>query len=177
MIGTKWIFRNKIDEQGNVVRNKARLVAQGYNQKEEIDFDKTFAPMARLEVIRMLCAYASHRKFLLFQIDVKSAFLNGNLKEEVYVEEPPEFESFEKTHHVFKLIKALYRQKQAPRAWYKWLSKFLLENGFTKGNVDKTLFTKLNNKDILIVQVNMDDIIFGVSNKVLGENFCKANTG
>ncbi|KAH9767789.1 hypothetical protein KPL71_011399 [Citrus sinensis] len=116
IIGTKWVFRNKMDESGVVVRNKARLVAQGYNQEEGIDFDETFAPVARLESIRMLLAYACHKDFILYQMDVKSAFLNGYIMEEVYVKQPPGFENEKFPDHVYKLSKALYGLKQAPRA-------------------------------------------------------------
>jgi len=108
IIGTKWVFRNKLDESGNVVRNKARLVAKVYNQEEGIDFDKTFVPVARLEAIRILLAFASHMGIKLFQMDVKCAFLNGFLQEEVYVEQLPGFENPDFPTHVFKLQKALY---------------------------------------------------------------------
>ena len=120
------MFRNKLDEASKVVRNKARLVAQGYNQQEGIDFTETFAPVARLEAIRILLAFVAHKNIILYQMDVKSAFLNGFIEEEVYVEQPPGFESFEKPNNVFKLKKALYGLKQAPRDWYERLSKFLL---------------------------------------------------
>ncbi|GJZ54210.1 retrovirus-related pol polyprotein from transposon TNT 1-94 [Tanacetum coccineum] len=117
VIGTKWVFRNKLDENGIVSRNKARLVAQGYNQQEGIDYDETYAPVARLESIRILLAYACALDFKLFQMDVKSAFLNGFINEEVYVAQPPGFIDFEKSDHVYKLKKALYGLKQAPKAW------------------------------------------------------------
>ena len=117
VIGTKWIFKNKQDEHGIVVRNKARLVAQGYSQVEGIDFGETFAPVARLESICILLAYAAHHNFKLQQMDVKSAFLNGPLKELVYVKQPPGFEDPDFPNHVYKLDKALYGLKQAPRAW------------------------------------------------------------
>ncbi|CAL9078717.1 unnamed protein product, partial [Musa textilis] len=114
----------------------ARLVAKGFNQEEGIDYEETFAPVARLEAIRMLLAYASSKDFKLFQMDVKSAFLNGFISEEVYVEQPPRFENSLFPNHVFKLTKALYGLKQAPRAWYERLSSFLISNDFTKGKVD-----------------------------------------
>src|SRR3954462_1075426 len=133
IIGTRWIFRNKLDEDGNIIRNKARLVAQGYNQQEGIDYDETYAPVARLEAIRILLAYAAHKGIKLFQMDVKSAFLNGFLNEEVFVKQPPGFEDSKFPNHVFKLTKALYGLKQAPRAWYERLSLFLLENNFSRG--------------------------------------------
>ncbi|KAL4323400.1 hypothetical protein GQ457_11G026390 [Hibiscus cannabinus] len=115
-IGTKWVFRKKLDESGNIVRNKARLVAQGYTQEEGIDFEETYAPVARMGAIRMLLAFACHHEFKLFQMDVKSAFLNGFINEEVYVDQPPGFEDPKFSNHVFKLSKALYGLKQAPRA-------------------------------------------------------------
>ena len=171
VIGTKWVFRNKLDESGLVVRNKARLVAQGYNQEEGIDYDETFAPVARLEAIRILLAFACHKNFTLYQMDVKSAFLNGYIMEEVYVEQPPGFENCDLPNHVYKLTKALYGLKQAPRAWYDRLSSFLLENGFVMGKVDTTLFIKHKHHDILVVQIYVDDIIFGATNSSLCEEF------
>ncbi len=176
IIGTKWVFKNKLDESGIITRNKARLVAKGYNQEEGIDFEETYAPVARLEAIRLLLAYASSMDFKLYQMDVKSAFLNGFIQEEVYVEQPPGFENFEKPNHVFKLKKALYGLKQAPRAWYERLSKFLLENDFQRGKVDKTLFIKASKKDILLVQIYVDDIIFGATNDSLCNEFSKLMT-
>ncbi|GJV80126.1 retrovirus-related pol polyprotein from transposon TNT 1-94 [Tanacetum coccineum] len=124
IIGTKWVFRNKLDENGVVSRNKARLVAQGYNQQEGIDYDETYAPVARLESIRILLAYACALDFKLFQMDVKSSFLNGFINEEVYVAQPSGFIDFEKPDHVCKLKKALYGLKQAPKAWYDRLKAF-----------------------------------------------------
>ncbi|GKD02589.1 retrovirus-related pol polyprotein from transposon TNT 1-94 [Tanacetum coccineum] len=118
IIGTKWVYRNKLDENGVVSRNKARLVAQGYNQQEGIDYNETYAPVARLESIRILLAYACALDFKLFQMDVKSAFLNGFINEEVYVAQPPGFIDFAKPNHVYRLKKMLYGLKQAPKAWY-----------------------------------------------------------
>ena len=171
IIGTKWVFRNKLDETGIITRNKARLVAKGYNQEEGIDYEETYAPVARLEAIRMLLAYACIMNFKLYQMDVKSAFLNGFIQEEVYVDQPPGFENYKLPNHVFKLKKALYGLKQAPRAWYERLSKFLLEKGFTRGKVDTTLFIKNRNHDILLVQIYVDDIIFGATNESLCKEF------
>ncbi|GJY32888.1 retrovirus-related pol polyprotein from transposon TNT 1-94 [Tanacetum coccineum] len=118
IIGSKWVFRNKRDETRIVIKNKARLVAQGYNQQEGIDYDETFSLVARLEAIRIFLAFATYMNFIVYQMDVKSAFLNGKLKEEVYLKQPPGFESNEFPNHVCKLDKALYGLKQAPRAWY-----------------------------------------------------------
>ncbi|BBG92903.1 transposable element gene [Prunus dulcis] len=169
VIGTKWIFKNKTDEQGNVVRNKARLVAQGYTQMEGIDFDETFAPVARLESVRLLLAIACHLKFKLYQMDVKTAFLNGILNEEVFVEQPKGFEDPHHPNDVFRLKKALYGLKQAPRAWYERLSSHLLRNDYVRGSVDKTLFVKRFKNDVLIAQVYVDDIVVASceKNKVL----------
>jgi hypothetical protein len=127
VIGTKWVFRNKQDEHGVVTRNKARLVAQGFTQIEALDFGETYALVARLESIRILLAYVVHHDFKLYQIDVKSAFLNGPLSKVVYVEQPPGFEDPKHPDHVYKLNKALYGLKQAPRAWYDCLKDFLLK--------------------------------------------------
>ncbi|WVZ75586.1 hypothetical protein U9M48_023625, partial [Paspalum notatum var. saurae] len=139
LIGTKWVFKNKQGENGMVVRNKAKLVAQGFYQKEGIDYEETFAPVARLEAIRILLAFAASNVFKLQQMDVKSAFLNGFIEEEVYVRQPPGFESARFPDRVYKLRKALYGLKQAPRAWYARLKSFLLKFGFVMGSVDKTL--------------------------------------
>ncbi|WVZ89201.1 hypothetical protein U9M48_035633 [Paspalum notatum var. saurae] len=168
VIGTKWVFRNKQDDEGNIVRNKARLVAKGYSQVEGIDFGETFAPVARLEAIRFLLAYASHHDMKLYQMDVKSAFLNGYINEIVYVEQPPGFEDPNHPNHVYRLSKALYGLKQAPRAWYESLRDFLIEKGFTIGRVDTTLFIKKMNNDLFVCQVYVDDIIFGSTN----EEYC-----
>jgi hypothetical protein len=141
VVGTKWVFRNKQNEHGVVTRNKAQLVAKGYSQVEGLDFNETYLPVARLESICILLAYATYHGFKLYQMDVKSAFLNGPIKEEVYVEQPPGFEDNEYPNHVYKLSKALYGLKQAPRAWYECLRDFLITNGFKVGKADPTLFT------------------------------------
>ncbi|GJX62393.1 putative ribonuclease H-like domain-containing protein, partial [Tanacetum coccineum] len=141
-IGTKWVFRNKKDERGIVVKNKARLVAQGQNQEEGIDYDEVFAPIAKIEAIRLFLAYASFKHFVVYQMDVKSAFIYGNIEEEVYVCQPPGFDDPDFPDKVYKVEKALYGLHQAPRAWYETLSTYLLENGFHRGQIDKTLFIK-----------------------------------
>ncbi|GJZ07588.1 retrovirus-related pol polyprotein from transposon TNT 1-94 [Tanacetum coccineum] len=151
IIGTKWVFRNKLDKNGIVSRNKARLVAQGYNQQEGINYDETYAPVARLESIRILLSYACALDFKLFQMDVKSAFLNGFINEEVYVAQPPGFIDFEKPDHVYKLKKALYGLKQAPKAWYDRLKAFLIKHEYKIGMVDNTLFTKKKSSNLIIV--------------------------
>ncbi|WVZ83822.1 hypothetical protein U9M48_030921 [Paspalum notatum var. saurae] len=172
-IGTKWVFKNKWGENGMVVRNKARLVAQGFCQKEGIDYEEAFAPIARLEVIRILLAFAASKGFKLQQMDVKSAFLNGFIEEEVYVRQPPGFESAKFPDRVYKLRKALYGLKQAPRAWYARLKSFPLKSGFEMGSVDKTLFLLSHGGDTLIVQIYVDDIIFGGSSHALVSSFAE----
>ncbi|GJX61394.1 putative ribonuclease H-like domain-containing protein [Tanacetum coccineum] len=172
-IGTKWVFRNKKDERGIVIRNKARLVAQGYTQEERIDYDEVFAPVARIEAIRLFLAYASFKDFVVYQMDVKSAFLYGKIEEEVYVCQPPGFEDPDFPDRVYKVEKALYGLHQAPRAWYETLSTYLLDNGFQRGKIDKTLFIKRHKGDILLVQVYVDDIIFGSTKKELCNAFEK----
>jgi len=173
IIGTKWAFKNKLDELGTVIRNKARLVVQGYNQEEGIDYEETFAPVARLKAIRILIAFAAHMGIKLYQMDAKSVFLNGYLKEEVYVKQSPGFESPDFPNHVFELDKALYGLKQALRAWYEWLSSFLIENDFQRGKIDNTLFLKSKEEHLLIVQVYVDDIVFGATNNDLCDEFSK----
>nr|GFD32107.1 retrovirus-related Pol polyprotein from transposon TNT 1-94 [Tanacetum cinerariifolium] len=142
VIKTKWIFKNKKDESSSVIQNKATLVAVGYSQQEGIDYDETFAPVARIEAIRLFLAYAAHKDFTIFQMDIKATFLNGILKEEVYVGQPPSFVSKQYPDHVYDLDKALYGLKQAPPAWYDLLSQFLIDSGFQKGSIDITLFIK-----------------------------------
>ncbi|GJR25585.1 putative ribonuclease H-like domain-containing protein [Tanacetum coccineum] len=166
-IGTKWVFRNKKDERGIMVRNKARFIAQGYTQEEGIDYDEVFAPVARIEAIRLFLAYASFKDFVVYQMDVKSAFLYGKIEEEVYVCQLPGFEDPDYPDRVYKVEKALYGLHQAPRAWYETLSTYLLDNGFQKGKIDKTIFIKRHKGDIFLVQVYVDDIIFSLTNKKL----------
>ncbi|KAJ9542292.1 LOW QUALITY PROTEIN: hypothetical protein OSB04_028798 [Centaurea solstitialis] len=164
IIDLKWIFKNKKNEDGIVTRNKARLVAKGFKQQAGIDYDETFAPVARIEAIRIFLAYAAHKNFTVYQMNVKTAFLNSELKEEVYVSQREGFVDCTKPTHVYILDKALYGLKQAPRAWYDHLSNTLLDNGFYKGKIDPTLFIKTEGDDILLVQIYVDDIIFGSTN-------------
>jgi hypothetical protein len=176
VVGTKWVFRNKQDEHGVVTRNKARLVAKGYAQVTGLDFEETFAPVARLESIRILLAYAAHHSFRLFQIDVKSAFLNGPIKEEVYVEQPHGFEDERYPDHVCKISKALYGLKQAPKAWYECLRDFLITNAFKVGKADPTLFIKTCDGDLFVCQIYVDDIIFSSTNQKSCEEFSRVMT-
>ncbi|GJS38474.1 putative ribonuclease H-like domain-containing protein [Tanacetum coccineum] len=165
--------RNKKDERGIVIKNKARLVAQGYTQEEGIDYNEVFAPVARIEAIRLFLAYASFKDFVVYQMDVKSAFLYGKIEEEVYVCQPLGFEDPDFPDRVYKVEKALYGLHQAPRAWYETLLTYLLDNGFQRGKIDKTLFIRRDKGDILLVQVYVDDIIFGSTKKSLCTEFEK----
>jgi hypothetical protein len=149
------------------------IVAQGYTQVEGLDFGETYAPVARLEAIRILLAYACAHNIKLNQMDVKSTFLNGYINKEFYVEQPSSFEDEKKPNHVYKLKKALYGLKQAPRAWYERLMDFLLSKGFIMGKVDTTLFTKKIGKDLFVLQIHVDDIIFGSTNQDYCEEFGK----
>ncbi|GKD14293.1 retrovirus-related pol polyprotein from transposon TNT 1-94 [Tanacetum coccineum] len=162
--------KNKRDEENIVIRNKARLVAKRYGQKEGIDFEESFAPVARLEVVWLFVAYAAHKSFPVYQMDVKTAFLNEPLKEEVYVNQPDEFIDPHHPDKVYRLKKALYGLKQAPRAWYDELSNFLVSKEFSKGSIDPTLFITKKGEDILLVQIYIDDIIFGSTNPKLSKN-------
>jgi hypothetical protein len=167
------VWKNKEGEKGEVARNKSRLVAQGFSQKEGIGYEETFAPVARLEAIRILLAFSVAKGFKLHQMDVKSAFLNGVLEEEMYVRQPQGSESEKYPHRVYKLRKALYGLKQAPRAWYGRLRGFLFERGFEMGKVDQTLFLLRQGRDILIVQVYVDDIDFGGMSNSLVARFAE----
>ncbi|GJY68928.1 retrovirus-related pol polyprotein from transposon TNT 1-94, partial [Tanacetum coccineum] len=173
VITLKWIYKVKLDELGGILKNKARLVARGYRQEEGIDFEESFAPVARLEAIRIFLAFAAHMNMVVYQMDVKTAFLNGNLREEVYVSQPDGFVDKDNPNHVYKLKKALYGLKQAPRAWYDMLSSFLISQDFSKGSVDPTLFIRRDGKELLLVQIYVDDIIFAASTPELCDLFSK----
>nr|GEY27332.1 putative ribonuclease H-like domain-containing protein [Tanacetum cinerariifolium] len=173
IIGTKWIFRNKKDERGIVIMNKAIFFAQGHTQEEGINYEEVFAPVARIEAIRLFLAYASFMGFIVYQMDVKSAFLYRTIEEEVYVCQPPGFEDPDHPEKIYKVVKAIYGLHQAPRAWYETLANYLLENGFQRSKIDQTLFIKRQEGDILLVQIYVDDIIFGVTNKDLCKSFEK----
>ncbi|GKE54726.1 putative ribonuclease H-like domain-containing protein, partial [Tanacetum coccineum] len=172
-LSTKWVFKNKKDERGIMIRNKARLVAQRYTQEEGIVYDEVFAPVAKIEAIRLFLAYAAFKDFVVYQMDVKNAFLYGKIEEEVYVCQPPGFEDPDFPDRVYKVEKALDALHQAPRAWYETLSTYMLDNEFQKGKIDKTLFIKRYKGDILLVQVYMNDIIFGSTKKELCNAFKK----
>nr|GEU69824.1 retrovirus-related Pol polyprotein from transposon TNT 1-94 [Tanacetum cinerariifolium] len=170
-IRTKWVLKNKKDKRWIVIRNKARLVAQGHTQEERIDYDEVFAPVVRIEAIRLFLAYASFMGFIVYQMDVKSAFFYGTIDEDVYVMQPPGFQDLEFLAEVYKVEKAMYRLHQAPRAWYGTLSKYLLNNGFQRGTIDQTLFIKKQREDFILVQVYVDDINFRSSNPQLCKEF------
>nr|GEU51550.1 hypothetical protein [Tanacetum cinerariifolium] len=150
VITLKWIYKVKLDELGGILKNKARLVARGYRQEEGIDFEESFALVARLEAIRIFLAYVAHKNMVVYQMDVKTAFLNGNLREQVYVSQPDGVVDQDNPNHVYKLRKALYGLKQAPRTWYDMLSSFLLSQDFSKGSMDPTLFIRRNDNDLLL---------------------------
>ncbi|GKE68051.1 retrovirus-related pol polyprotein from transposon TNT 1-94, partial [Tanacetum coccineum] len=167
------LIKNKRDEESTVIHNKAHLVAKGYIQQEGINFKGSFAPVAQLEVVRLFIAYAAHKSFPVYQMDLKTIFLNGPLKEEVYVNQP---DGFVDPHHpdkVYRLKKALYGLKQDPKAWYDELSNFLVSKGFSKGFIDPTLFITKKGEDILLVKIYVDDIIFGSTNPKLSKKFEK----
>ncbi|GJW31297.1 retrovirus-related pol polyprotein from transposon TNT 1-94 [Tanacetum coccineum] len=176
LIKLKWIYKVKTNEFSRVLKNKARLVAQGFKQEEGIDFEESFAPVARIEAIRIFVANAANKNMMIFQMDVKTTFLNGELKEEVYVSQPEGFVDQDNPSHVYKLKKALYGLKQAPRAWYDMLSSFLISQHFSKGAVDPTLFTRKAGNDLLLVQIYVDDIIFASTNTAMCNEFANLMT-
>nr|GEW86653.1 retrovirus-related Pol polyprotein from transposon TNT 1-94 [Tanacetum cinerariifolium] len=165
------LWKNKRDEENTVIPNKSRLVAKGYAQKEGVDFEESFAPVARLEAVRLFIAYAAHKSFTVYQMDVKTSFLYGPLKEEVYVNQSDGFIDPYHPDKVYRFKKELYELKQAPRAWYDELSNFLVSKGFSKGSIDPTLFISKHKEDILLVQIYVDDIIFGSTNPKLSKQF------
>nr|GEU60188.1 hypothetical protein [Tanacetum cinerariifolium] len=165
------LWKNKRDEENTVIRNKSHLVAKGYAQKEGVDLEESFAPVARLEAIRLFIAYAAHKSFTVYQMDDKTKFLHGPLKEEVYVNQPDGFVDPYHPDKVYRLKKALYGLKQAPRLWYDELSNFLVSKGFSKGSIDPCLFISKHGEDILLVQIYVDDIIFVSTNPKFSKQF------
>ncbi len=155
VIGVKWVYKTKLNANGDVQKHKARLVAKGYSEQPKVDYNETFAPVACLETVRTIHAIAAQNK------DVKSAFLNSILEAKVYVEQPPRYEILGHENKVYKLKKALYGLKQAPRGWYSRIDSYLLENGFNRCRNEPTLYTKMNEQgEILIVCLYVDDLIF-----------------
>ncbi|GJV75384.1 retrovirus-related pol polyprotein from transposon TNT 1-94 [Tanacetum coccineum] len=177
VIGLKWIYKVKLDEHGDVLKNKARVVAKGYRQEEGIDFEESFAPVARIEAIKIFIANVASKNMTIYQMDVKTAFLNGNLQEEVFVNQPEGFEDPDYPTHVYRLKKALYGLKQAPRAWYDTLSKFLMVNKFYKGAVDPTLFTCKSGKHILLMSSKFQMSMMGQMTFFLGLQISQSPRG
>ena len=170
VIGVKWIFRTKLNPDGSVNKLKARLVVKGYAQKYGVDYSETFAPVARHDTIRFLLAFAAQKQWRIFQLDVKSAFLNGKLKEKIYVEQPDGFEAKGKEGHVYLLSKALYGLKQAPRAWYDRIDEHFSKNGFKRSVSEPTLYVKFVKNDLILVSVYVDDLLVtGSNSKLVGE--------
>ncbi|GJY82682.1 retrovirus-related pol polyprotein from transposon TNT 1-94 [Tanacetum coccineum] len=167
VITLKWIYKVKLDEVGGILKNKAWLVARSYRQDEGIDFEESFAPVARLEAIRIFLAFAAHMNMVVYQMDVKTAFLNGNLRKKVYVSQPNGFVDPDNPNNVYKLKKALYGLKQAPRAWYDMLSLFLISQDFSKGSVDPTLFIRIEGKELLLISQSPRGIFINQSKYAL----------
>lgn len=161
VIGTKWVFGNKLNEDGVVVRNKARLVCKVYVHEEGEDYGETFAPVARLEGYRTLLTFATYKEFKVYQMDIKSTFLNRILEEEVYIEQLNGYALIDAKDMVCKLHKALYGLKQAPRAWYEILHSHLMKIGFLRTSEDNNIYLKSEGDKILVSEVFVDDIIFG----------------
>nr|GFA40272.1 hypothetical protein [Tanacetum cinerariifolium] len=176
LIKLKGIYKVETNEFGGVLRNKEKLVAQGFKQVEGIDLEESFAPVARKEAIRVFIANAANKNMTIFQMDVKKDFLNGEFKEEVYVSQPKGFVDQDNPSHVYKHKKALYGLKQAPRVWYDMLSSFLISQHFSKGAVDPTLFTRKSRNDLLLVQIYVDDTIFASTNTALCNEFANLMT-
>jgi len=171
VIGVKWIYRTKLNADTSINKHKARLVVKGYAQIFGVDYSDTFALVARLDTIRLLLAILAQKGWKVFQLDVKSAFLNGVLQEEIYVEQPDGFLIQGAKDKVFLLQKALYGLKQAPRAWYSWIDEHLLNLGFVKSLSEATLYVKLKDNDVLIMSLHVDDLLVTGSNELLVEEF------
>ncbi|CAL5340443.1 unnamed protein product [Camellia sinensis] len=171
-IGLKWVFKTKFGADGSIQKHKARLVAKGYAQQHGIDFEETFSPVARFETVRIIFALAAQLQWPVYQLDVKSAFLNGDLQEEVYVTQPEGFMIEGKETKVYKLRKALYGLKQAPRAWYSKIDGYFQQNGFLRSENEPTLYMKKEGKnDFIIICLYVDDIIYTSSSSSLVAEF------
>jgi hypothetical protein len=162
-----------MNKKGKVIRNKAKLVCKGYAQVERVDYEETFSLVAILEAIRMFLAFSSYKKFKVYQMDVKSTFLNKNLEEEVYIEQPEGFQLTKKGDYVCKAKKSLYGLKQAPRAWYARLNSYLQKQGIKRVSTDNNLYCKIDGNNMIIVEVYVDDIIFGSDNDKMSKDFAK----
>ena len=171
-IGVKWIYKTKFKENGEVDKYKARLVVKGYAQEYGVDYTEVFAPVARMETIRLVVALAAQKGWPIYQLDVKSAFLHGELDETVYVDQPCGYEQKGEEHKVYKLKKAFYGLKQAPRAWYSRIEAYFLKEGFEKCDYEHTLFVKREKEDIiLIVSLYVDDLIFTGNDELMFAKF------
>lgn len=170
-IGVKWVYKTKSNAEGKIDRHKARLVVKGYKQQQGKDYDETFAPVAGMETVRIVLFIAAQHKWKIYQMDSKFAFLNGVLKEKVYVEQPPGYEVEGQEHKVCKLKKAFYRLKQALRAWYSRIDAYLIENGFDKCDGEPTLYIRENDGKIRIVVLYVDDLIFTSNGSFLIADF------
>ncbi|CAH9103236.1 unnamed protein product [Cuscuta epithymum] len=176
-IGVKWVFKIKKNAKGEVEKYKARLVAKGYAQRHGVDYEEVFAPVARLETIRLIIALAAHNKWKIHQMDVKSAFLNGFLEEEVYIEQPEGYKVKGQEDKVLRLRKALYGLKQAPRAWNSRIDQYFQANGFMKCPQEHALYVKKNRQgDILLVCIYVDDLIFTGNNMTMFDEFKQVMT-
>lgn len=176
IVGTRWVYKNKLDEFGAMIHNKARLIAKEYSQLEGAHYDETYALVARMEAMHNFLVYAAHKNFEVHQIDVKSALLNGELKEEVYLQHPPGFENLNFPNHCYKLKKVVYDLIHAPRSWYETLSVFVVNSGYKRGVIDPTLFRRVNEKHLMLVQIYVDDIISGLSDQGMVDDFAKPMT-
>jgi hypothetical protein len=170
-IGVKWIYKTKLNEKGEVDKYKARLIAKGYAQQHGIDYTEVFAPVARWDTIRMVLVITPQRKWKVYQLDVKNAFLHGELNEDVYVEQPLGYEKKREEHKVLKLKKALYGLKQTPRAWFSRIESYFLKEGFVRCPSEHTLFVKNQEKKILIVCIYVDDLVFTGSDERMFAEF------
>ncbi|KAH9735189.1 hypothetical protein KPL71_017659 [Citrus sinensis] len=174
-IGVKWVYKTKLKENGEIDKYKARLVAKGYKQEFGVDYKEVFAPVARLKTIRLIIALAAQNSWPVFQLDVKSTFLHGELQEEVFIEQPPGYVKLGSEHKVYKLKKALYGLKQAPRAWYSHIDAYFLKEGFRKCPYEHTLYTKIGDDGkMLMVCLYVDDLIYTGNDRVMFEKFKKS---
>lgn len=176
-IGVKWVYKTKLKENGEVDKYKARLVAKGYKQEFGVDYREAFAPVVRHDTIRLVISLAAQNSWPIFQLDVKSAFLHGDLEEQVYIDQTPGYIKAGNEHKVYKLKKALYGLKQAPRAWYSRIDAYFLKEGFKKCPYEHTLFIKFDGGKMLIVCLYVDDLIFTENDSVMFEKFKKSMMG
>ena len=159
-VGSKWVFKKKLDENNQVISHKARLVAQGFSQKYGTDYDEVFAPVTRSSTFRMLLAVSAKRKYIVKQFDIKSAFLNGELKEEIYLKQPP---GFQINNQVYRLKKSLYGLKQAARVWNSTIHQVFIENNFEQSQIDKCLYIKHSGSKFCYIIIHVDDILIAGS--------------